>query len=158
MANNAMEQRNRALLICEQNGVGVIAMKPFGGGRLLMEGSVSFAGYHRGGKGLKKKISDPISPIQCLHYVLSQPGVNVVLPGVKNIEELNGVLGYLKATTEERDYSEVLKSFNEYKKESVFFVITVPRVLRELILEKFSDTITLQWLQIYLLLNLHMVN
>jgi len=115
MANNLMEDRNRALSVCKEKGLGIVAMKPFAGGRLLMEGSVSIAGYQRGGKGTKKTIKNPITPIKCLHYVLSQPGLNVVLPGVKNVSELDQILAYLVATPEEKDYSEVLKSFKEYK-------------------------------------------
>ncbi|MBN2157161.1 MAG: aldo/keto reductase [Candidatus Lokiarchaeota archaeon] len=115
LANNGMENRNRALAICAQHNVGVIAMKPFAGGRLLMQGSVNIAGYQRGSKGLKKTIKTSISPIQCLHYVLSQPGLAIALPGVKNLGELNQVLAYNSASDEEKDYAEVLKSFKEYR-------------------------------------------
>lgn len=89
-ANSALYQA------CADQNVGVVAMKPYYGGPLL------FAGGKPTG----------ITPSQCLAYVLSQP-VATTVPGVKNLEELRATLHYLKATNEEKDYSQV-KDIHHY--------------------------------------------
>jgi len=75
--------------LCAHREVGLVAMKPFGGGRLLAPGD-----------GLTAP-----SPVECLSYVLSQPGVCTTVPGVKSVEELRASLHYCEATPEARDYS-----------------------------------------------------
>ena len=45
-----------------------------------------------------------ISPIACLHYVLSQP-VATVVPGPKNAEELGEALNYPQSSEDERAYA-----------------------------------------------------
>ena len=79
----------RMLLLdtCAEHKVGVVAMKPYYGGRLL-----TTEGRPTG-----------ITPAQCLHYVLSQPVVTAV-PGVRNADEMCQTLGYLKASREEKRY------------------------------------------------------
>lgn len=76
---------------CEKEKVGITVMKPFGGGQLLDAGLSPF------GKALTK--------YQCIQYVLDKPAVLNVLPGYRNKEDLESVLGYLDASKEERDYS-----------------------------------------------------
>jgi uncharacterized protein len=49
-----------------------------------------------------------LSPVQCLQYTLSQPGVSVVVPGCKTPEQMQAALGWLTATEEEKDYSAIL--------------------------------------------------
>ena len=75
---------------CEERGVGVVAMKPFYGGRLL-----SNLGESTG-----------ITPVQCLSYVLSQP-VATTVPGFRNAEEMRQALTYLEASDEEKHYSDL---------------------------------------------------
>jgi uncharacterized protein len=79
---------------CAQRNVGLIAMKPFGGGKLLQ----------------KKTAGLEITPVQCLSFVLSQPGVAAALPGPRNAEELDGCLRVLNVSDAEKDYSAVLRS------------------------------------------------
>ncbi len=74
---------------CAARGVAVIAMKPFAAGWLLRPGNPT---------GIT------LSPIQCLHYALSQPGVVAAVPGCRNREELQGCLAYLDASDAERAY------------------------------------------------------
>ena len=76
---------------CAAEGVAVVGMKPFGGGRLLQEGE--------GGA---------LTPVQCISYALSQPAVATVIPGAKNTEELRAALRYVTASDEERDFSSAL--------------------------------------------------
>jgi predicted aldo/keto reductase-like oxidoreductase len=80
--------------LCEQQGVGIVAMKPFAGGWLL-----------------SKKTNDMnLSPIQCLNYCLAQPGVSTVVPGCKNIDEIRQALLFLRATEDEKDFSKINSS------------------------------------------------
>jgi len=72
---------------CTARQVGLVGMKPFAGGELLRRSA---------------------TPIQCISYGLSQPGVCTLVPGVKNLDELRATLAYLEASEEERDFSAVL--------------------------------------------------
>ncbi len=116
MANNALLGRNEALAACAREGVGVIAMKPFAGGRLLWRNKTIpiAAGKKGGGSTISLKIPATMTPVRCLAYTLSQVGVCTTIPGVSNLEELDEVLSYQDATAEEKDYSEIVKSFKEY--------------------------------------------
>jgi predicted aldo/keto reductase-like oxidoreductase len=79
----------RAALLdtCATHQVGFVAMKPYLGGRLLKT-----EGRPTG-----------ITPVQCLHYVLSQP-VSTIVPGARNISEMRDALGYLHASEEEKRF------------------------------------------------------
>lgn len=117
MANNALPGRNEALSTCAHKGVGVVAMKPFAGGRLLWRNqTVGIAsGKRGGGTTITLKIPEAMTPIRCLAYTLSQVGVCTTIPGVGSLEELDEILSYRNATTAEKDYSEIVKGFKEYK-------------------------------------------
>jgi len=82
------QERELLLQSCAEHGVGVVAMKPYYGGRLLVS-----AGGRTG-----------ITPAQCLHYVLSQP-VAVAVPGCRDAEHLRQALTYLEASDEERQFA-----------------------------------------------------
>ena len=77
----------------ERAGIGVSVMKPFAGGQLLDAAQSPF------GRALTRT--------QCIQYALDKPGVVTVLPGVHGLADLRDLLGYLDATPEERDYSEL---------------------------------------------------
>jgi predicted aldo/keto reductase-like oxidoreductase len=89
-------ERQRLLEVCIEHEVGVVAMKPYYGGRLL----------HSEGR------STGISPIQCLHYVLGQP-VATVVPGPENARELNQGLKYLLASDDEKAYTSLHDELTE---------------------------------------------
>jgi predicted aldo/keto reductase-like oxidoreductase len=81
------QERAGLLRICQERHIGVVAMKPYYGGRLLhIEGRPT-----------------GVSPIQCLHYALSQP-VAVVVPGPENAGEFEQALAYLQASDAEKAY------------------------------------------------------
>lgn len=81
---------------CETESVGISVMKAFSGGQLLSAKTSPF------GKALTE--------YQCIQYALDKPGVLTVLPGVRNMADLNRVLGFCNAAPEEKDYS-ILGSF-----------------------------------------------
>jgi len=85
------------LPICRDHGVGLVAMKPFGGGYILRN----------------RPDEEPITPLQCLHYTLSQP-VDTTVPGVRSLQQLEAALEYLQATDEEKDYTRALARAREF--------------------------------------------
>lgn len=76
---------------CEQEGVGISVMKPYGGGRLL--------------DGKRTPFPFALTPYQCIQYALDKPGVLSVLPGIGDREKLEEYLKFLNAPVSERDYS-----------------------------------------------------
>jgi len=115
LANNAMPGMSEMMTTCVMENTGLVAMKPFAGGKLLHRNrTVYIAGYQKGGKGIKKKIPPLITAVQCLNYALSQPAVSTVVPGVKNVEELGATLEFLDSNDSEKDFSHILLDFKEY--------------------------------------------
>jgi predicted aldo/keto reductase-like oxidoreductase len=113
--NHAMPGRSDLLDLCARQDVGVVAMKPFGGGKLLnRRGRLRVPKYQTSGETFQVKIASPVTPTQCLSYALAQPGVTVALPGVKNQEELAAALHTLEASEIERDFSRLLAEFGRY--------------------------------------------
>jgi hypothetical protein len=110
-----MPRRDELLNRCARAGIGLVAMKPFGGGRLLTErGSLRVPRYQAAGDAYRTTIKRAITPVQCLSYTMSQIGVTMPLPGVKTIEELDAALEVLTADAEARDFSELLTDFERY--------------------------------------------
>ncbi len=97
LTSHVVEPEIAVCQACADQGVGLVAMKPYRGGTLFVAD----------GK------SSGITPAQCLHYVLSLP-VSTTVPGVKNAEELRVALHYWEATDEEKDCSLVLTDVHRY--------------------------------------------
>lgn len=95
-ANGSADERMQLYRRCETEGVGISVMKPFSGGQLLDEKTSPF------GKALTR--------YQCIQYALDKPGVLTVLPGIRNAEDVRQLLGFIEASSEEKDYS-VLGTF-----------------------------------------------
>ena len=115
IAANAVPGKKDLFRVCVAHGVGLVAMKPFAGGKLLQkERTVRVARYQMGGDALKLKKSAPITPVQCLSYVLAQVGVSTAVPGCQDVTQLEAALAYLEAPEEARDFSGLLSDFQEY--------------------------------------------
>lgn len=95
-----VSERSALFKRCEVQGVGISVMKPFHAGKLLSDAASPF------GKAIGK--------YQCIQYALDRPGVLAVVPGVRNLSDLDGLLGFADAAPEERDYS-VIGSFTADK-------------------------------------------
>ena len=80
---------------CEAMGIGISVMKPFHGGKLLDEKTSPF--------------SVAMTRYQCIQYALDRPGVLVVVPGVRNLTDLQELIGFAKAPENEKDYSVIGK-------------------------------------------------
>lgn len=113
--SHAMSNRQKLLERCAQEGIGLVAMKPFGGGKLLTtRGSLRVPKYQAAGDAYHATIEREITPVQCLSYTMSQIGVTIPLPGVKKPEELRAALEILTANPEARDFSHLLADFDRY--------------------------------------------
>lgn len=107
---------NELLKLCIEKDVGLVAMKPYAGGRLLRANKTVYLKESSvGRKGGKKKMPKEITPLQCLHYVLSQPAVSTVVPGPSSAEEIREVLGYSEMEKDSLDFAPLLEFFNEYQ-------------------------------------------
>jgi predicted aldo/keto reductase-like oxidoreductase len=93
LTSHAKEEDQSLLQACVEQDVGLVAMKPYGGGRLLRA------------KGDGRE--SPLTPIQCLHYLLSLP-VSATVPGVSNAEHLFDALCYWEASERDRMYDSFL--------------------------------------------------
>jgi len=110
IANHAYAARHEALRICSERGIGVVAMKPFAGGELLKAGQkVKIPAYKSGWKTMTLKIPACATSTQLLSYTLSQSGVCTAVTGVSSLKELTANLSYLKASPNEKDYSQLLE-------------------------------------------------
>ena len=76
---------------CESMGVGISVMKPFHGGKLLDEKTSPF--------------HTAMTRFQCIQYALDRPGVLAVVPGVRDLKDLNALIGFADAPEAEKDYS-----------------------------------------------------
>ncbi len=90
-AIGSASERMRLYRRCEAEGIGISVMKPYSGGQLLNANTSPF------GQALTK--------YQCIRYALDKPGVLTVLPGIRHLDDVKKVLGYLDATAKECDYS-----------------------------------------------------
>jgi hypothetical protein len=84
-------ERKKLYHTCAIQEVGLVAMKPYAGGVLFRENPSSII----------------LTPVQCINYALSQPGVCTVVPGCKNVTEMKAALAFLDATDDEKDYSTI---------------------------------------------------
>lgn len=98
------EERKQLYLSCQENNIGLIAMKPYAGGLLLHGGNPSdFVVKSRLQEGSPGGIL--LNPVQCLSYIFCQPGVSTVVPGCRSPQEVEAALAYVVASEEERDFS-----------------------------------------------------
>lgn len=99
LTSHAKEGDGLLLQACVDRDVGLVAMKPYGGGRLLRAKGDNC-------KGLP-------TPIQCLHYLLSLP-VSATVPGVSNAEHLRDALCYWEASDEDKTFDSFLPYVHDF--------------------------------------------
>ena len=109
VANHMYMARNKALQVCSELGVGVVAMKPFAGGELLRAGQrVKIPAYKTGWKTMTLDVPLNSTPVKLLSYTLSQPGVCTAVTGVTSFKELAANLVYLTASKDDKDYGQII--------------------------------------------------
>lgn len=97
---NIDPQRELLYELCEQKGVGIDVMKVYGGGDLLSETNSPF------GKAF--------TPVQCIEYALTRPGVASVMIGCRSNEEVRQAADWCNATKEEKDYARVMQGMERF--------------------------------------------
>ena len=90
------EERAALYRLCEEKGVGITVMKPYFGGRLFDPARSPFGSV--------------FTPVQCIHYALTRPGVSSVLCGYDTKAQIDAAVAYETATADEKDYASVLAS------------------------------------------------
>lgn len=92
--------RQQLYELCQAKGVALTVMKAFGGGDLLDEKLSPF----------KVKMT----PLQCIHYCLTRPGVASVMAGSHNIEEMMAAIEYETAPMIKKDFADVLSNIPKH--------------------------------------------
>ncbi len=93
---NMEPARQKLYETCERENVAITVMKAFAGGDLFNEKFSPFGAA--------------MTPVQCIHYCLTRPGVAVVLSGAHSVNEILDSAKYATATDEEKDYTKVLNN------------------------------------------------
>lgn len=101
-------QRAELYKLCEEHNVGITVMKGFAGGRLFDEKRSPFG------------VS--LTPIQCIHYALTRPGVASIMCGYDTKEQVDQAVHYENASDAEKDYATVLANapLHSYKGECTY--------------------------------------
>ncbi len=89
-------ERAKLYQICEEKEVGITVMKGFFGGRLFDANTSPFG--------------TAFTPLQCIHYALTRPGVSSILCGYDTKEQIDEAVSYETATDDEKDYASVIAS------------------------------------------------
>lgn len=114
MAGHATAGKKELLDACLARDVGLVAMKAYGGGKLLShEQTIRVGRYQGASQAYRVKKKQPITPVRCLAYTLAQPGVSTVVPGCANLDHLADALAFCTASAQERDFSDVLADFRQ---------------------------------------------
>lgn len=91
--------RNNLYKYCQQQNISIAAMKIFGGGRLLSKDHSPF--------------KNEMTPVQCINYVLTRPGVMSAMVGCQSSKEVEECIQYLDATNDERDYINIISQYHK---------------------------------------------
>ncbi len=116
LAGNAIPGQAELFRACSERNVGLVAMKPYAGGKLLPgHGSGYLHWFQSGGAFVEASKAAGLTPVQCLSYVLSRPGVCTAVPGAKDEAEMAAALHYLEATPEEKELAGLEAQFLRYE-------------------------------------------
>lgn len=80
--------------LCEQRGIGITVMKGYAGGRLFSAETSPF--------------KTALTPVQCIHYVLTRPAVASIMVGLDTPAYVDAAVAYETADEDEKDYATVL--------------------------------------------------
>ena len=86
--------REELYRLCEKEDIGITVMKGYGGGRLF--------------EAEKSPFGIALTPVQCIHYALTRPGVASFMAGFDCIDHVKEAVHYEYASDEEKDYASVL--------------------------------------------------
>lgn len=115
LAAHAVPGKADLLTACEGNDIGLVAMKPYAGGRLLQSGPrMELDNWASAGGEYALEKKSPVSAAQCLSYILAQRGVSCIVPGCASVEHLNDALAWYDNTPEQNDFAALLSEYNQY--------------------------------------------
>lgn len=80
--------------LCESRNIGITVMKGYAGGRLF--------------DAARSPFGVALTPVQCIHYVLTRPAVAAIMVGVDNPRHVLDAVAYETASEGEKDYATVL--------------------------------------------------
>lgn len=80
--------------LCERRNIGITVMKGYAGGRLF--------------DAARSPFGVALTPVQCIHYVLTRPAVAAIMVGVDNPQHVLEAVAYETASEGEKDYATVL--------------------------------------------------
>ncbi len=80
--------------LCESRNIGITVMKGFAGGRLFDASGSPFG--------------VALTPVQCIHYVLTRPAVATIMAGVDSPQHVLDAVAYETASEADKDYATVL--------------------------------------------------
>lgn len=89
-------ERAEMYRLCEEKNVGITVMKGFFGGRLF--------------DAERSPFGVAFTPVQCIHYALTRPGVSSILCGYDTKEQVDEAVAYETASDDEKDYATVIAS------------------------------------------------
>ena len=89
-------ERAELYRLCEEKNVGITVMKGFFGGRLFDAKTSPFGAA--------------FTPVQCIHYALTRPGVCSILCGYDTKEQVDEAVSYLSADDDAKDYASIIAS------------------------------------------------
>ena len=89
-------ERAEIYRLCEEKNVGITVMKGFFGGRLF--------------DAERSPFGVAFTPVQCIHYALTRPGVSSILCGYDTKEQVDEAVAYETASDDEKDYATVIAS------------------------------------------------
>lgn len=87
-------ERAELYQLCEQKDIGITVMKGYAGGRLFNAKTSPFG--------------VALTPVQCIHYILTRPAVASIMAGYDTVEHVRQAAAYETASEEEKDYATVL--------------------------------------------------
>ena len=90
------EERAALYRLCEERNVGITVMKGFFGGRLFDPARSPFG--------------VALTPVQCIHYALTRPGVCSILCGYDTKDQVDAAVAYETADEEAKGFGAVLAS------------------------------------------------
>lgn len=112
---NAVAGRQELFAECVRRGIGIVAMKPFAGGKLLTPRDTETMDIvHTGTEKGAVNAAVVLTPLQGLSYALSRVGVSTVVPGCENMDELETDISFLSAKEDAKDFSGVIDAIGRY--------------------------------------------
>lgn len=98
--HNVDPDRERLYELCESMNVAIDVMKVYGGGDLLSNENSPF--------------ERALTPVQCIQYALTRPGVAAVMIGCRTTAEMQAAIDWCTASDAEKDYVSVMAGMEKF--------------------------------------------